>query len=147
MPLTSQLKNRLLNALVGKDSMLGGSIYVGLSSTAPNADGTNITEPSEAVGYKRVLIGSSGVTATQRFGDVENFTITNDEEIYFPESTGAWGTLTHFVLFKAEKGNNTSDILAFEQLKDGGAPAPITVSGDKTVVMFRPGKLTVTLTD
>jgi hypothetical protein len=148
MPLTSQTKNRILEGLVGNDNLFGGSIYVGLSSTAPNSDGTNITEPpsNEETGYKRVLIGSSS-TLTQKFGDPENFVITNKEEIYFPESKGSWGTLTHFVLYNSATGTSASNILAFEELKDGGVASPITVSGEKVVVMFRPGKLTVTLSN
>ena len=50
---------QLLNALSGKTTLFG-SVYIGLSSTTPNIDGTGFTEPfSAGSGYARVLIGST----------------------------------------------------------------------------------------
>ena len=142
MPLNTNTKNRILRSLVGKDSALGSSVYLGLSSTTPNAEGGNITEPI-GNGYERVLVGSYSQSGTQKFGDVSNDSITNNEIIYFPESTGSWGnTLTHFVLFTTKTGAGDSYVLAFGELT-----TPVTVSAASTVVLFRKGELTVTYSD
>ena len=142
MPLNTYTKNRILRGLVGKDSALGSSVYLGLSSTTPNAEGGNITEPI-GNGYERVLIGSYSQSGTQKFGDVSNDSITNNEIIYFPESTGSWGnTLTHFVLFTTKTGTGDSYVLAFGELT-----TPVTVSAANAVVLFRKGELTVTYSD
>jgi hypothetical protein len=142
MPLNTNTKNKILRSLVGKDSAFGGSIYLGLSSTTPNAAGGNITEPT-GNGYERVLIGTYSQSGTQKFGDVSNDSITNNEIIYFPESTGSWGNiLTHFVLFTNKTSTGDSYVLAFGELT-----TPITVSAADTVVLFRKGELTVTYSD
>ena len=142
MPLNTYTKNRILRGLVGKDSALGSTVYLGLSSTTPNAEGGNITEPI-GNGYERVLIGSYSQSGTQKFGDVSNDSITNNEIIYFPESTGSWGnTLTHFVLFTTKTGTGDSYVLAFGELT-----TPVTVSAANAVVLFRKGELTVTYSD
>lgn len=142
MPLNTYTKNKILKSLVGKDSAFGSSVYLGLSSTTPNAEGGNITEPI-GNGYERVLVGSYSQSGTQKFGDVSNDSITNNEIIYFPESTGSWGnTLTHFVLFNSKTGTGDSSVLAFGELT-----TPVTVSAANAVVLFRKGELKVTYSD
>ena len=142
MPLNTYTKNKILKSLVGKDSALGSTVYLGLSSTTPNAEGGNITEPI-GNGYERVLVGSYSQSGTQKFGDVSNDSITNNEIIYFPESTGSWGnTLTHFVLFTNKTGTGDSYVLAFGELT-----TPVTVSAANAVVLFRKGELKVTYSD
>lgn len=138
MPLTAITKDIFLKALVGKNSMLGDSIYIGLSSTAPNEDGSGVTEPT-AGGYARVLVGSA---ETQMFGESENYAITNTEDIAFPESTDSWGDkLTHFVFFNSEDA-----VIAFEELKDSeGVASPIEVLAAYVNIIFRAGSLTISL--
>lgn len=139
MPLTTNIKNRILKSLVAKDTCFGSSVYLGLSSTEPTAAGTNITEPS-GNGYARVLVGNTSQTLTSLFGDPSNGTITNKDIIYFPEATGSWGdTLTHYVLYTSATGTGSSYVLAYGQLKNNGVASPITVSQEGTVVMFRAG--------
>lgn len=72
--------------------------YLGLSSTAPNLDGTGATEPATSAGYKRVELTSLSEPA--------NGVVTNDATIDFDESTADWGTMTHFVIFDSETGGN-----------------------------------------
>ena len=67
--------------------------YLGLSSTAPNLDGTGATEPATSAGYKRVELTSLSEPA--------NGVVTNDATIDFDESTAALGhydALRHFRL-------------------------------------------------
>lgn len=67
--------------------------YLGLSSTAPSLDGSNVTEPGEGTGYARVQLTSLSVPI--------NGVVTNDAAIDFAESTAEWGTMTHFVIYDA----------------------------------------------
>lgn len=142
--LNSTVSNKILKSIVGKDSAYGSTIYIGLSSTAPNADGSGITEPS-GNGYARVLIGASNQSLTQKFGEPVDGVITNNVDIYFPESTGSWGDpLTHFFFASSATSTDSSAVLAFDKLQEDGVAAPVSVTAEKTVVMFRKGKLSIT---
>lgn len=141
--LSSTVSNKILKSLVGKDSAYGSTIFVGLSSTKPNADGSGITEPS-GNGYQRVLIGASNQALTQKFGDPEDGVITNTADIYFPESSGSWGdALTHFFFTTSQDGTAATSVLAFDELQEDGVASPVSVTADKTVVMFRKGQLSI----
>lgn len=103
--LTYNGANEILKILCGKSYQYPyQSVYVGLSTTAPDRNGSGFTEPSAANGYTRVLLGSSssGATATQKMDTPNLGAITNKEIIYFPEATGSWGTCTHFLIFNKE---------------------------------------------
>ena len=151
MPLSTNLRTKILNAIVGKDSAFGGSIYLGLSKTAPNADGSGIIEPSSDSGYKRVLIGYYGQSYTQKFSVNSEGYATNKEDIYFPESTGAWSSsaqpITHFFLTTNETSTSSGNVIAFDILQDNGNPAPVVVDSAKTVVMFRKGAIAIRFSD
>lgn len=147
--ITINTKKQILNGLVGRNDSFGNSLYVGLSSTAPKADGTEVTEPTVG-GYGRVLIGYVNQSVTQKFNaaveDAETGDVytTNNSELYFPESTGSWGaTLTHFAIFTSATGGTP---IAYGELTDEGVAAPVNVTEAKTVVMFRPGKLKIKFT-
>lgn len=100
----------LLNSLFGKTSNFGAlasapSIYVGLSSTTPAEDGSNVTEPS-GNGYARVSTAPAdwnGATLA------DPSLIDNASEIAFPQASGDWvggANLTHFVLYDAASAGN-----------------------------------------
>ena len=72
--------------------------YIGLSSTAPAIDGSGVTEPDTAMNYNRVKL--SGL------GEPEDGVISNTAAIYFSESTAAWGTMTHYVIYDAITDGN-----------------------------------------
>lgn len=130
----------LLNGLVGKaqGGILGSSCYMGLSTTTPNADGTNFTEPTHA-SYARTIIGLYNQSATQVMGTPANKAIENDKIIYFPESTGDWGTVTYFGLFTAQSGG--------KPLIYGVLTEAIEIDGSETPVvpLFRVGNFTLSI--
>lgn len=72
--------------------------YIGLATndSVPDADGGNITEPSEAAGYKRLQL--KGMETPK------NGQIHNKEIIFMGEALGSWGTITHFIISKTENG-------------------------------------------
>lgn len=146
MPLTTNFKNRLLNAICGKQNFTN-SIYAALSTTDP-ASGT-FTEPS-AGSYKRVLVAqyvSSG-NYTNLMGNAENGTITNNATIYFPEVTedDGWGTVTHVVLCSGgTKGAN--DMFGYASiLNEQGVIAPLQINKN-TVPLIRASKFTLGFVD
>lgn len=111
------------------------SYYIGLSSTAPNLSGGNVTEPSATgTAYQRVQLS----TLSTPSGGV----ISNSGAITFPESTGVWfpstAPATHYVIFDAATGGN---LLMYNALT---SPRIIETS---TVAVIREGSLTLQLTD
>lgn len=81
--------------------------YIGLSTTAPAIDGTNVTEPDTAAGYARVALTTLSEPTTG--------VVTNSQAITFDESTASWGTVTHFVIYDtAERGGG--NLLMYGQL-------------------------------
>lgn len=76
---------------------LPASYYVGLSTTTPTANGTNVTEPADSA-YARVKLTSLSVPSS---GEVKN-----TQAISFADSTVDWGTVTHFVIYDAATGGN-----------------------------------------
>lgn len=72
--------------------------YLGLSSAAPNVEGSGAVEPSSGTGYKRVELTSLSTPV--------NGVITNSSAIDFAESTAEWGTMTHFVIYDAATEGN-----------------------------------------
>lgn len=88
-----------LNAAL--DAILSsGSLYVGLSSTQPNPDGTGCSEPI-GNNYARVKIAG--------FTKAENGIAYNAYATTFPVSTGDWFTaenmVSHWLLFDGESQN------------------------------------------
>ena len=99
------LENKFLEHITGT-AYTAPTMWVGLSSTIPNENGTNITEPSGG-GYARV-------TTAAKWGSVTSGSVSNNADITFPESTGTWGSeITHFILFDASTAGNA---LRFEWL-------------------------------
>lgn len=138
MAFTSTASNTLLNSFTGKSN--SGAIlqncYMGLSTTTPNADGTNFTEPSSSNGYARATIGLYGQGATQVMGTPSEGTIENASIIYFPEATASWGTITYFGLFNAATGGS---LMIY-----GPLDTSVTVAANY-VPLFRTGNFSLTL--
>lgn len=67
--------------------------YIGLSSTIPAKDGSNVTELSAALGYKRAKFG-------KRDADQKKGQIANAEIIFFFVALGNCGSATHLAMYK-----------------------------------------------
>lgn len=107
MSFTNYLEHRVLDHLFGAQTYTpSGTLYVGLSTTAPSEDGTGFSEPPSASGYARASVTNnktnwSTAAQTSTSGEVYNLTT-----ITFPTSSGNWGTVTHFGIFDhATTGN------------------------------------------
>ena len=126
---TTTVKNYILNAVFGGNggANLPTSYRVGLSTTTPKANGTNITEPSSASGYTRL-------NAT--FGIAADGKIQNSTTLEFPAFTQDAGVATHYVIFD-QNGNP----YWFEALARTRA-----LEAD-TVLAFPVGGITISLVD
>lgn len=123
-----------LNCIMGNVFMtklsptLPKKVYLGLSSTAPQVDGTGVSEPLASAGYQRVELTN--------LGEPVNGVVSNGGEIQFDESSASWGTITHFVLFDSPTDGN---LLMFNQLSQSRSVETATL------VMVKTGSLKLTL--
>lgn len=123
-----------LNCIMGNVFMIKLSptlpkkVYLGLSSTAPQVDGTGVSEPLASAGYQRVELTN--------LGEPVNGVVSNDGEIQFDESSASWGTITHFVLFDSPTDGN---LLMFNQLSQSRSVETATI------VMVKTGSLKLAL--
>lgn len=102
MAITTYQANRLNNYLFGATSFTpNGTYYIGLSTTAINASGTGVTEPTGG-GYKRVAVTNNKTSFTDSTGGI----VQNKVQFEFPESTTAWGTITHVFIADSLTGGN-----------------------------------------
>ncbi len=127
------LGNDLLDEIInGSELSPPLNFYVGFSTTAPNADGTNVTEPVGGAYGRETVLSSTSQWDVAALGSTGNTNV-----ITFTEATGSWGTLTHWVIYDQSTGGN---LLFFAALDASQA----VVSGDQ--VKFQAGGLTISVT-
>lgn len=108
--------------------------YLGMSTTAPNDDGTGFTEPVGG-SYARVAITNNATNwpAAATIGGVT--TKKNGAKFTFPTPTGLWGLLSYYGLFVVSSGGTPE---FFNPLD-----TPITVQSGNTPVEFDIGFLAI----
>lgn len=109
---------------------LPSEYYIGLSSTAPNISGGNVTEPLSNSGYKRVKL--------ENLSEPADGVITNEQAISFDESIANWGTMSHFVIYDALEAGN---LLMYDTLS---TPRNVEAA---TIVTIKANSLTLTLSN
>jgi len=102
--------------------------FIGLSSTQPNMDGSNVGEPSIGAGYARVKLTGLSEPA--------DGVVRNTAAINFNESTASWGTITHFVIFD-EATVGSGNLLMY-----GALSTPRSVE-TATIMTIKEGYLTL----
>lgn len=129
------LESNLLDHVFGASAFAApGTLYVGLSTTAPNDDGTGVTEPG-AGAYARVAV-TNNLTNWPAATPGDPSTKSNGTKFTFPTATASWGVITHFVIYDAGAGGNL--------IASGALTASKTIdSGDQP--FFDPGELDITL--
>jgi len=126
------LELKVLDHISGKTSFTQPDIYVGLSTTTPADDGTNVTEPS-GNGYVRVNMPATYWNAASAGA------FTNLSAINFPTPSGSWGTVTYAVVFGNQTGAVPDNLLWYWPLD-----ASKTISSGDTV-LFPAGSFSTTL--
>lgn len=102
---TQAVRSALLNHYFGKSTLTPPTIYVGLSTTAPASDGTNVTEPT-AGAYARVETAPADWNPAV---DGDPCTLDNVSDIEFAVATATWvagANLAYAVLFDAATNGN-----------------------------------------
>ena len=127
---TTYFLNRIMGNVFKTETSpaLPEKVYLGLSTSAPDIDGSGVTEPLVSAGYERVELNS--------LSKPSNGVITNESAISFPESSASWGTVTHFALYDAPVNGN---LLMFNVLSQARSVE------SATIVMVKSGSLKLTL--
>ncbi len=110
MSFSNYTAQAILNSMFGKTSNFGSfgsapAIYVGLSSTTPAEDGTNVTEEGAGAYARQLVVAGSWNSATL----ADPSLIDNSVAITFPQATADWlsqANLTHAVLYDAVTTGN-----------------------------------------
>jgi hypothetical protein len=116
MSFADYLEDELLDhVLGGADWPRPATVYVALSTTTPNDDGTNFTEP---VGnnYSRASVTNNATNWPAASGGSKD----NGTAVTFPTASGSWGTVTHFGIYDAASSGN---LLAHGALAASKSPA------------------------
>ncbi len=106
MSFSNYLEHATIDYIFGLTSFVpSGTYYVGLSTTTPTEAGTNFTEPAATGGYSRVSIANNKTTWSSASQVGTSGIVYNNITISFNESSGSWGTVTHFGIFDASGGS------------------------------------------
>ena len=101
--LSNTYANKALDAILGSahSADFPATVFIGLSSTKPNDDGTGITEPVIGTNaYARISVANNDT----KWPDAASRVKSNGAIETFPAPTGAWlsgATLRFFVIFDA----------------------------------------------
>ena len=99
---TSYLSNAIANWVRGTAMPTAPTtLYLALSTTAINGDGTGITEPSGGA-YARQIVTMTAPS----FGESTGSVISLSGNVIYPTATGTWGNITHLALFTAVSGGS-----------------------------------------
>lgn len=128
---TTYLDNAVLNHVLrgnvgGTAFTQPAAIYIGLFTAAPTAGGGGTEVVSTSTGYARQQVTFSAASAGSSF---------NTNDIVFPKSTAAWGTVNSFALFDAATNGN--------MLYYGPLSASVNVDSANKKVEFEIGAITV----
>ena len=140
MSMTNYTAQAVLNSIFGKTSNFGAlasapTIYVGVSSTTPAEDGSNITEPSGG-SYARVSTVAADWNAATL---ADPSLLDNANAVTFPQATADWlagANLTHAILFDAATAGNALFVGALTTAK-------AVTNGD--TLSFAAGEIDITL--
>jgi hypothetical protein len=132
--------NRILDRNFGNTTFtVPATLYIGLSTTTPSADGnpTSITEPSGG-NYARVAVTNNKTNFTV----ASNAILSNAVQLSFPESSSAWSSsaspITHVLIFDAAAAGN---LLYFDTLN------PTRIVQSATTVLIAAGQMQISMTN
>ena len=137
MAFSNYLQEALLDLVFGDQAWtVPATLYVGLSSTAPAADGTGITEPSGGA-YARVAVANNTTNWPSATVSGGSSSVSNGTAIPFPTATADWGTVDYYFIADAATAGN---VLGFTALTSSQ-----TISTND-VASFAVGTLVISLT-
>jgi hypothetical protein len=137
MSITYYASGSTLNNIFGTVPFSAPSnFYLGLSTTAISNSGSNVTEPTGAAGYARVIVPNNKTYFSYAIsGSLHNLT-----DIAFPTSGSAWGTITH-VFLADTSGSGTGNVWFYQALS-----SPRIIQ-DLTTVTFSASAINFSMTN
>jgi hypothetical protein len=123
--------DKILNHFFGKGAYTPPTIFVAPSTADPLGDGSGLAEPF-GNNYSRAETEAADWNASSGGAGA----LDNAEDVVFPESSGAWGVLTHFSLFDQDRTSH-----AITGVNTG--TKTFTVAGDQTLELVAGTKLAV----
>lgn len=120
-------ERQVLDALFGSGTP--ATWYWGLSTTAPNDDGTGFTEPVGA-GYARVAMTNNTTNFPASTTVAGRSVKKNGVKVTWPNPTGNWGLLGHYGIFGALSGGTpdfTNPLDTEIAPKSGNTPVELDV--------------------
>ena len=155
--ITTSYSDKIWELFTGKTRNITGTgkCYLGFSTTVPNNDGSNFSEPDPSTypSYARIQLNINEAMAyTDLWGDVADGMVSNAKEFTSAEckEEGGWETFTHFGIFDCPTGGVP---VAFDLLTDpdgtpdadGRYPAKTLTVECNHVAVFRIGALQLKL--
>lgn len=117
MPFSNYLSAQLVNHTTGKAAFAPpATLYVGLSSTLPARDGTNITPPVEA-SYARVAITQAEFDAAL---EADPSVAPSISDITFPTALEDWGAGSVFSFWTLHDAATAGNFYGWAQLTNPG---------------------------
>lgn len=139
MGMSNYAREALLNSLFGKTSNFGAlasapTVHVGLSSTEPNPDGTNVTEPTTG-SYARVATAAANWNVATA---ADPAVVDNAAVFTFPAPTADWlggVELVYVVLYDLATGGTMLDwgTVSIPRRVVNGDPAPSIPAGQISI--------------
>ena len=155
--ITTAYANKLLSLMTAKtDTLVGtGYCYLGLSTTVPNADGSNFSEPDPSTypSYSRIQLNVTEATKwTDIWGDAVDGAVSNAKEFTSAEckEEAGWPECVYFGIFDSATSKTP---IAVDPLTDpdgqpddeGKYPAKSLTVEYEHVAVFRIGTLRLQL--
>ena len=136
--------NKILNLMCGASINITfpGTVYLGLSASAPDSYSGAVTGEPTAASYSRTIVG--GTNATNSFGEAEYGKITNNKEIQFKTAREAWGHMYYFFLSESAKGAAFLWGVIKKEDEEGNVEEGINIPAE-TVPTFYEGDLVISL--
>ncbi len=127
-------EDMVLEHITGKTEFTKSTVYVGLCTSDPGeaATGASCNELPDSDGYARVAIPPANWNAASG-GE-----ITNSAAVTFPEASGNWGEVTHYVLLDSGT-HGAGNVITYDRLDQ-----MIDIRDEETI-RFVAGNLKLTL--
>ena len=120
--LSDSLELLILNLIFGAAAYTPpATLYAGLSTADPLDSGSGLAEPV-GNGYARVAVANNATNWPAAAAGAKS----NGTVVSFAAATGAWGTITHFVIFDAATAGNriiSGALVTAQAIVSGNTPS------------------------
>jgi hypothetical protein len=131
MGITNYFAKAILKHVLGIESLARG-VYLGVGTASPNA--------SDEDSWSAEISGNGYARQRMPFSDASGHEASNSTDVWLPEATANWGSISHYGIWTARTGGK---LLAYAAFTVSGSASPVTINaGD--VLRVKPAKLVMT---